>query len=89
MVTPVSLLKPKLSQCQATVITAGCHFVASGPKTGRSIASAQFPSARLFKVLVLGCLPEIRKELLPCWKSSQAEFLWNAPGISIAAYPKT
>lgn len=75
MVTPVSLLKPKLSQCQATVITAGCHFVSSGPKTGRSIASAQFPSARLFKVLFRGRLPEIRRELLPSGKSSQAEFL--------------
>lgn len=75
MVTPVSLLKPKLSQCQATVITAGCHFVSSGPKTGRSIASAQFPSARLFKVLFRGRLPEIRRELLPSGRSSQAEFL--------------
>jgi len=26
MVTPVSLLKPKLIQRQATVILAGCHF---------------------------------------------------------------
>ena len=88
MVTPVPLLKPKLSQCQATVITAGRLLVASGPKTGRSIESAPFPSARLFKVMHRGRLPDTLRELLPSGKSSQAEFLWNAPGISIAASPK-